>query len=547
MQLSRTALPGSNHRGICRGLWLLAASACLQPYMAHAVTPNSPEVKAVIKKGMEYLATAKDDRLGGKCLIALAFLKDGNDETHPAIVEAVTACKQATQAAPEAIQQDVYSTGMGIIFLCNLDPSKYSGEINKLLKSLELRQKPHGGWGYPEKPTGDTSMTQYGVLSMWEVSKVGFGTSLDSLERVANWLLRTQDPGGNWGYQGVEGESSKLVKQDSARNGMTAAGLGSTYICADLLKIGQATVEHDPNLPPALRLVKKAEKNKPISDAVEARSLRAAQDRGNKWMRKNYKIDPDGFTHYYLYALERYQSFLELSDGKQIKEPRWYNDGYAYLKKTQAKDGSWKSAQSGGQGVDTAFGILFLLRSTKKSIERSKSYGGGSLMAGRGLPRDPRDVQLHAGRIVARLQATTAEQMLAALADPESADFGSLATDEAPLVAAVSAAPAEDKARHIEQLRRLASSGSADARLVAVRALCGLRDFDSLPAVIDGLDDPDWRVVAAANRGLQFVSRELTGQKLDEQPNREQQKSATRHWKAWYLAVRPDATFDSAD
>ena len=47
------------------------------------------------------------------------------------------------------------------------------------------------------------------------------------------------------------------------------------------------------------------------------------------------------WTHYYMYALERYRSFQELIEGKVVPEPAWYNDGVEYLQKTQAADGSW--------------------------------------------------------------------------------------------------------------------------------------------------------------------------------------------------------------
>ena len=59
----------------------------------------------------------------------------------------------------------IYDVGLSIIFLVRLDPEKYKPEIECLLKFLHARQKKHGGWGYYEKETGDTSMTQYGVLS----------------------------------------------------------------------------------------------------------------------------------------------------------------------------------------------------------------------------------------------------------------------------------------------------------------------------------------------------------------------------------------------
>ena len=63
-------------------------------------------------------------------------------------------------------------------------------------------------------------MTQYGVLASWEAKKNGFVVPVDSIERVLMWLMRTQDPSGGWGYQGVDpgpGTSTEitLVKQNA--------------------------------------------------------------------------------------------------------------------------------------------------------------------------------------------------------------------------------------------------------------------------------------------------------------------------------------------
>ena len=76
---------------------------------------------------------------------------------------------------------DVYSNGLAVIFLCELAPHKYAREIEWYLDRLKKRQKDHGGWGYNELPTGDTSQTQYGTLSYWEANRRGF--SVDGTSR----------------------------------------------------------------------------------------------------------------------------------------------------------------------------------------------------------------------------------------------------------------------------------------------------------------------------------------------------------------------------
>jgi hypothetical protein len=525
----------------------LAALAFLVASPARAVTPDSPEVRKVLDKSFAYLETATEGRLGGKCLIGLAFLKDGKDESHPKIAEAVTACKNATRGEGNAITADIYSTGIAAIFLCSLDPSKYSAEILKLSQSLESRQKSHGGWGYADKPTGDTSMTQYGVLAYWEMSKVGFPTSLDSTERVANWLLRTQDPGGHWGYQGKEAEgrvSYDLVKQDAARPGMAAAGLGSMYMVADLLGLGETTVQVDATLPAALRPLRRGQAQQARTRKVDARKVRAAQERGRDWMRKNYTIETKYFVYYYLYALERYQSFLEAAEGRSVKEPRWYNEGFSYLKKEQLDNGSWKDDHEGLDAVNTAFATLFLLRSTKKAIDRSKSYGEGALLAGRGLPDDPQEVRIRGGQIVSRKVDLSLTELIDVLFQPEHESFAASAADIDYLHDQLVAAEPEAREQHLTRLRKLSANGVGDARLAAVRVIGQLRDLDSSEALIRALNDSDWRVVLAADESLRLIGRSVSPSPLGDKPEERTRAAATQKWKQWYVTIRPDAQFD---
>lgn len=533
-------------RTIGHALLALTLALVFWPQPATAVTPESREVRRLIEKGLKYLEQNTDTRLGGKCLIGLAFLKEGKDESHPRVSEAVKACQAATAGEAKAVGADIYSTGIAIIFLCTCNPSKYYPEIIKLRDSLEYRQKSHGGWGYADKPTGDTSMTQYGVLAYWEMTSAGIPTSLESTERVANWLLLTQAPEGNWGYQGKEGIVSgsrlDLEKQDSARPGMSCAGLGATYMCADLLGLTEVKAIQHNDLPPAMRPAF-GQAKEVLTNKVDPRFMRSAQSRGREWMKKNYKADPpDNFAHYYLYALERYHSFLEAAEGRSVKEPTWYNDGFAYLRKEQETDGSWKGTE-GLDSVNTAFSVLFLLRSTKKAIERSKSFGDGALLAGRGVP-GTQEIRVRGGQIVPKQVPMTTAELIETLSKPDSPSFLAVAADIDLLRERLATSQAEELAGYLTKLRTLVATGVPEARLTAVKLLSQMRDLESVPALILALDDPDWQVAVAADEGLQFIGRKISPS-LGDKPDKDVRAAAVARWKQWYLAVRPDAEFEN--
>ncbi len=245
------------------GVFLLVAGT-MYPWSggghkALALTPESPVVKAAVEKAVKFLESpaANDGRVGARALVGLVLLKSHADHKHPRIAEAVAAIQGVVKQNPTQAKLDIYSAGLAVIFLVTLDPTAYRGEIDVLLDYLKTKQKPHGGWGYPEKETGDTSMTQYGVLSAWEATQAGFKIPPDSIESVTNWLLKTQDPKGGFGYQGTIAKTGKLVKQSEVRHSMVAAGLGSLYICADLLGLVPRAKKHDDDLPVALRRSKR--------------------------------------------------------------------------------------------------------------------------------------------------------------------------------------------------------------------------------------------------------------------------------------------------
>jgi hypothetical protein len=477
-------------------------------------------------------------------------LQDGAERDRPKILYAVKAIQTTVgDGDPGRIRLEndaIYSVGLSIIFLVTLDPSKYSSEIQCLVDYLQLMQKDHGGWGYEDRGTGDTSMTQYGVLSAWEVTQAGFRVPTESIEGVATWLLKTQDPSGGFGYQGRISEGFTPIPQSGVQHSLTAAGLGSTYICADLLGMVVRAEQRDDGLPPALKEVKSEQEKqgggrKPRT-RLEPRLLQNVQGRGNHWMEANYVIDPKNWTYYYMYALERYMSFRELAEGKAAaksgKLGTWYDDGVRLLMEQQKEDGSWV-----GQGravADTSFAVLFLLRSTKKSIEKARGFGDGTLIGGRGIPKETDRVVVRQGKVVARPLLGPAPRLLAILEDPETANY------QKAIDALAELPPLQAEAlisRHAEKLRRLAGDRSPEARIAAVSALAKTRDLNNVPTLIYALTDPHPAVVIEARDALRRISRRPSGFGLPEKPNEADRSAAVAKWKAWYLAVRPDAEF----
>lgn len=523
----------------------------------------------MVDRGLEFLETAaEDDRLGGQCLMGLVFFKEGKGEGHLQIDRAVRQCKSACRRGANQVAEDIYSTGLAIIFLAELNAEKYQPEINQLLAYLQIRQKPGGGWGYPLAhprygKTGDTSMTQYAVLALWTARQHGIRVSDDMVLRVCNWLLRTQDPSGAWAYQGQDpgpGDFRRVEQQQSdIRPSICAAGLGSTYICGDMLGLkvsarprrrvrrsrdAQQPQPREQPLPPALKLVTSASgdngRRKPIRAAgrVSIEQWQRAIADGKRWFRKNYTIDPPMWPYYYLYALERYESFRELAEEQSDRDHNWYDDGVRQLARKQQEDGSWVSL--GGAEVNTAFAVLFLTRSTQRSIQRT-GYGEGRLTGGRGLPTNVANVQVKKGRIVATPLGGSVADALAVLEDPTSPNYDFVSQMGADLKLN---GDSSVRRGQMARLRRIIRGGSYKARAAAVRLLARQRNLDDVPLLILALEDPDPGVRRAADQGLRFMSRRLDGVPSASGSGNAQVRAArVEAWKQWYRSIRPDAQF----
>jgi len=530
-------------------VWRGEFAAAFRPRAAAAYTTNSPEVREMVARAMKFLENGHHEELGGDCLVGLVWVKDGKGENHPAVAKAVKRCRDAIAAGDvtDRGSQAMYSTGMALIFLCELDPVKYRREIDFLFSFMLKRQMPGGGWSYPSYNTGDTSQTQYAVLSLWTAKNAGLEVPIEAVDRVAGWLLRTQDPAGGYGYQGNDSMGNGRTMQSGVTLSLTAAGLGSLYIAAEVAGVTAAgpTGNQATGLPPALRLVPVegpagAKRPEPRNSKLSPAVLQQAWGLGNRFFDGNFRIGGDyPFQAYYMYALERYMGFRELAEGTDEKEPKWYNDGVQLLMKSQKNDGSFGLPGHHDATIDTCFGVLFLTRSTKKAIAKNVA-GDGTLTGGKGLKGNMANARVKDGKVIAPPEKGAVDDLVSILDDPRNPDVDGLA--EFPDGWLAELTPAK-LAPQLDRLKRLVFAEKFEVRLVAVRALGRSGDYDCVPALIYALTDPDVRVVRAANDGLRFICRKIEGYSLPDRFTETDRQGLIKRWKDWYKSINPAAVF----
>lgn len=494
---------------------------------------------------MGFLASAPDDtRIGGKALIGLAFVKQG-ETSHPKVGSAVQACTAMARMSLADVRSmnEMYSLGLAIIFLSELDPSLHRESIELLLAHLYGLQKEAGAWGYTSganESSCDTSMSQYAILAMWTASRGGIPVPPEKFRKACEWLIRTQDPKGAWGYQGQVADAKSFERRDQAeiRPSMAAAGLGSLYVCANLMNIRHAKAPDKKSLgdlPPVLIPVDplEAEMGRGVKSSLSSFVNRGLNE-GEAWFDANFVAESAEYNYYYVYTLERYKSFAELQSGKREAEPAWYDQIVASLAAKQAENGAWSGSE--GDAVCTAFATLCLMRGTRKSIQAA-NLGSGTLMGGRGLPTDLAQVRLQGQKIAAPKLTASAKEVLEML-DETAADLRAYAEQSARVTLSSSVS---ERADQLERFRNLVRDSEDEvARRVAIQALTQSRTIENAPALIAALASKDPRTVLVARDALRNLSRRPAGWGPPDEFSADDQQAAIQAWTEWYRELSPD-------
>lgn len=530
----------------CGAVWVGWDSAA-----AAAHSPDSSVVKPMVDKAAQALEGLDATDVGGKCLIGLALYKTERPVGHPKIQSAIKHARDlAATVAREGYGYNCYNETIACIFLCDVAPQECRSEINVLVSGLLQRQITAGSWTYKGVQESDTSQTQYGMLTLWSAHSVGITAPVPALERAAHWLMRSQSADGGFGYHPPDpgvGKSNGVLTDTSLS--MSAAGLGSLYLTAHILGGGRAearkTKDKGKELPPAVTRVSPDKDQKGFvmlrPQTLDLAALRRACAAGDRWFDKNFRPNNENqtWTYYYLYGLERYKSFKEFVEGQTDAEPAWYNTGVEYLQQNQKASGVWTNFSSYGDGIDTAFAVLFLVRSTQKTIKKV-TQEEGILIGGKGLPKNLANARLVDGKVVTPQMVKDVEDFLQLLKDTEHKEFD-------PLALAGSLSLDEDltkRTSQIARLRELVTAVDFGARLTAVKTLARAGELDNVPALVYALSDPDPNVVREAREGLRFVSRRLQGVgPVSGKPTPQEIETEQAKWKEWLRSIRPDAEF----
>ncbi|HEY2154164.1 MAG TPA: HEAT repeat domain-containing protein [Isosphaeraceae bacterium] len=520
-----------------RGLspWLLVSVGCLI-----ATTGLRAQQLPAVQRAVAYLRNQVGPRSGAgeNALAALAMAKAEVPRDDPALVTAIRTIEARFTSGGVYTPErrggvDVYEAGVIILALANYDPVGRRSMIEAAAAHLVSKQKSAGCWGYDGGPNGDTSISQYAVLGLWEAENAGVRVSPSVWDNAATWFISVQWTSGGWVYHPGEGGADTMS--------MTAAGAGSLLICRRQLSAYKRLVaEQNPYLVPVLNDEQRTRYKIETPDTRIVGSVRAGLD----WLSKNFTTGDRGLTgaspYYALYGIERVGA---LAGRDSLGRLDWYERGAQFLNTSQQAGGNWSAAH--GDVPNTAWGVLFLTKATTKTLERItvRKLGAGELFGGKGLPRDLSSISEAGGRLVARPMDGAVEGMLSALEDPRSDNADSAL---AGLLARYEQSGPPALAPYKDRFRKLLSDSDPGVRRVAAWALARTADLAMVPVLADALKDNDDMVVREVRRGLQLLSRKIDGFGPPDGASPAQREQATKAWRAWYEEVRPLRVDNSA-
>jgi hypothetical protein len=534
-------------------------------------TPDHPVVRGMIEKSVKWLgwasageAPASSFKMGTEAIVAYALHKAGEDygvtDDHPLIQRALKTIEAEMSkdklSGGEYVR--MYSPAITLILLCDLDPKKYKNEINRLLDLIYSRQMIHGGWTYENLNNGDTSQVQYCCLALWIAEKKGFKVDKQVAAKALSWLVKTQTGEGGFVYHPAMGQGGIGGGGGGQQTlSLGAAGLGSVYILADLLGItggadtaATAGKGNDLNfdaiaklLPPTVTQAQlEGDDESDESGRVNVAGAEGAMKSGDQWFQANFSIrvpQNQHWNYYYIYAFERYASFKEKAENKNLMSPEWYNLGVEFLAETQSNEGYWsKDDEHSSNAVATALAMLFLLRSTKSSLDAA--YNQGQLVGGVELKDGVDYKRRKDGKIVITQISKSVEDALALAENATDEDIERFMETLEDLK--VSDDP-EARAQQLIQMRTLVRTKNYLLRRLAVKFLGRQRDLEGTPLLIYALTDPDPDVQREAHDALRYVSRKFSSINMPEEPTKADMESIIEQWKTWYLSVNPEAVF----
>ncbi len=310
--------------GNLAGPWIWLATILIAIDNGPAYSQQEPAVLA----GVRYLKQHGHHGAGESAMIALGLLKAEVPTSDPVLMSCVDRFRaRFTSGSYEPERPSgpaIYEAAAAAMALANLDAAAHRHELTMIANYILSEQRPGGAWDYSGRDFGDTSITQYAILGLWEAENAGVEMSPSVWERAASWYLKNQHANGAWVYHNDEAQYNETLS-------MTAAGVGSLLICQRQLDRYRQDRRETSSLLKALS----ADPHNDFKPSIPNQQIDQAVRHGMEWISGHFAPDktiagPSPF--YMLYGIERIGA---LAERQTIGRLDWFERGRAYIRANQ--------------------------------------------------------------------------------------------------------------------------------------------------------------------------------------------------------------------
>lgn len=527
---------------------------------ADRLTTGVPRYDEAVQRAVAWLKDGKNAaQEKEKTLVAYALYKAGEDASSPLVAAGIADALERAESGYVGYDH-VYLAGVDAMLLADIDPKKYQSAIQRMVNHVQSTQRADGSWSDTPTSPADSSMAQYSLLCLWAGDRAECTISPNVLEQAAAWHMNFGQSDGGWAYRpGITNGPEMGLSQSTT----TMAGAGSLAIIRLLLhgQRVQETKKKDSEkrygyleeADPVAEEGQSGGKFPGFKSRYSAAALDARIDRGFNWVSSRFSPTADDARakNYFYYALERAAALHGMDD---ISGRDWFTVYADGLLTYQAADGSFDKTYLGPR-VDTAFAILYLMRSTQRIID--KMYGIGLTQGKKGNPF---------GDKVDKREPTELDQLLAAMEKLDVNDPKFDNADEQIANEVVRSVQAIDDPEALvgqkDRLKALLEHPNADIRRSVYWALGRTGDFALIPLMLQGLRDPNIDVNVEAEMALRYIARRPAGFGFSSNPkagaekaSEEEQLKVVNEWRfkayttwgKWYSEIRPFEEKDGLD
>jgi len=89
-----------------------------------------------------------------------------------------------------------YEAAASIMALATEDPEANRGLISTIAAYIVSKQNANGSWDYVGRAAGDTSISQYAVLGLWEAENDAVEIPPSVWDRAAAWYMTVESSAG---------------------------------------------------------------------------------------------------------------------------------------------------------------------------------------------------------------------------------------------------------------------------------------------------------------------------------------------------------------